>query len=64
MKIEVSVPDIDEYQFLNLAKKYARHYHDIRDDDCMVCEAIKLIDGGQMEVAIMLSGRETDGKVF
>ena len=49
----------EDWQFLKLAKKYARHYHyDMPlDPDCMVCEAIQVLDAGQNEVADMLQGK-------
>lgn len=46
----------EQYQFLQLAKKYYRH--SCVDDECMVCEAINYIENGQSDVAIQFWGNQ------
>lgn len=48
---------LEEQEFLKLATKYAKHYHDTPDDSCLVCQAIYALDRGQLQVAMMMDGR-------
>lgn len=54
---------IEEYYFDKLSKKYARHFHEITPDECIICDSIKRIIGGQIEVDYLLSGRDLENEL-
>lgn len=54
----------DQWLFLKYAKMFARHYHDTPEADCMACEALTIIDNGQTEVGLMMSGRSIEQEAF
>lgn len=39
---------VEQHAFLIMAKKYRHHV--CQEPDCMVCEAIEIIEGGRFEV--------------
>jgi hypothetical protein len=56
--MEITEEEVAEWEFLKLAKRFARHQHGLnRVDDCMVCEALMEINAGQGEVSDYLTGK-------
>lgn len=61
--IEVDMPmqGFWEWEFLKLSRQFKHHYcDDEKRDKCFVCEALDNISQGQIEVALMLTGRDIE----
>jgi hypothetical protein len=51
--------DYEKWQFWTLAKKFAKHVAEEHtpQDECLICEAFRLITEGQGEVSDYLTGK-------